>query len=181
MPSYPTPNASVERQLIEGCVAQDRAAQRQLYDRYKAVMYSSALRILNDRDLAHDALQEAFVDVFRSIAGLREQVTLGAWIRTIVVRRSLALLRRENRMEVYDQDKHPEPTVHWHDNLTGEALEKAIQELPAGYRSVFCLVEVEGYAHREVAEMLGVSEGTSKSQLFHAKRMLQVKLQHLYR
>jgi RNA polymerase sigma factor (sigma-70 family) len=83
-------------------------------------------------------------------------------------------------MEVYDQQRHPEPLVAWHDNLTGEALDKAIGELPAGYRAVFCLVEVEGYSHREVAELLGTSEGTSKSQLYHAKRVLQRKLQHLY-
>jgi RNA polymerase sigma factor (sigma-70 family) len=71
--------------------------------------------------------------------------------------------------------------VAWHDSLTGEALDKAIAELPAGYRAVFCLVEVEGYAHGEVAELLGISEGTSKSQLHHAKRLLQRKLQYLYR
>jgi len=161
-------------------LAQDRQAQYRLYQQYKTAMFSSALRILGDRALAQDALQEAFMDVFQSLTTFQQQSTLGAWIKTIVVRRALRTLRHEQRMEVYDQERHPEPLVAWHDSLTGEALDKAIGELPAGYRAVFCLVEVEGYSHREVAELLGTTEGTSKSQLYHAKRVLQRKLQHLY-
>ncbi|MDO7847886.1 sigma-70 family RNA polymerase sigma factor [Hymenobacter sp. M29] len=178
--SHPYTAATSEPELLAGCLAQHRPAQQQLYQRYKAAMFSCALRILRDADLAHDALQEAFVRVFRQLDTFRREPTLGAWIRTIVVRQALQLLRRESQMEVYDPLRHAEPLVAWHDGLTGEALDKAIGELPAGYRSVFCLVEVEGYSHREVAELLGVSEGTSKSQLYHAKRQLQVKLQYLY-
>ncbi|SHI89891.1 RNA polymerase sigma-70 factor, ECF subfamily [Hymenobacter daecheongensis DSM 21074] len=173
-------DASDEQLLLAGCLAQNRLAQYQLYERYKAAMYSSALRILGSPDLAQDALQEAFVEVFRQLAGFRQEAALGGWIKTIVVRCALRVLRREQRMEVYNPQQHAEPLVAWHDSLTGEALEKAIGELPAGYRAVFCLVEVEGYLHREVAELLSISEGTSKSQLYHAKRLLQVKLQHLY-
>ena len=170
-----------DEQLLAGCLAQDRQAQYRLYQQYKAAMFSSALRILGgDRDLAQDALQEGFIEVFQHLAEFRRQSTLGAWIKTLVVRRALRTLHREQRMEVYDPGQHPEPLVAWHDGLTGEALEQAIGELPAGYRAVFCLVEVEGYAHREVAELLSISEGTSKSQLFHAKRLLQRKLQYLY-
>ena len=180
MSDFPPRLLSEEQHLLSGCLAQDRQAQFRLYQQYKTAMFSSALRILGDRALAQDALQEAFVDIFQGLAGFRQQSTLGAWIKIIVVRRALLTLRREQRMEVYDQDRHPEPLVAWHDNLTGEALDKAIGELPAGYRAVFCLVEVEGYAHGEVAEMLGIAEGTSKSQLHHAKRLLQRKLHYLY-
>ena len=165
--------------MLAGCLAHDRQAQHQLYQRYKTAMFSSALRIVGSRDLAQDALQEAFVEVFQGLQGFRQQSTLKVWIKTLVVRRALRTLRREQRMEVYDPERHGEPLVAWHDNLTGEALERAIGELPAGYRAVFCLVEVEGYAHREVAELLTITEGTSKSQLYHAKRLLQRKLQHL--
>jgi RNA polymerase sigma factor (sigma-70 family) len=174
------PEPSDEQLLLAGCLAQSRPAQYQLYQRYKGAMFSSALRILNDRDLAQDALQEGFVEVFRKLDTFRQESALGAWIKVIVVRCALRILRREQRMEVYNPERHAEPLVAWHDSLTGQALEKAIGELPAGYRAVFCLVEVEGYLHREVAELLGISEGTSKSQLYHAKRLLQVKLQHLY-
>jgi RNA polymerase sigma factor (sigma-70 family) len=176
----PTPASSEEQLLLRGCLAQDRQAQYRLYQQYKTVMFSSALRIVGDRALAQDALQEAFIDVFQGLPTFQQQSTLGAWIKTIVVRRALRTLRHEQRMEVYDQERHPEPLVAWHDNLTGEALDKAIGELPAGYRAVFCLVEIEGYSHREVAELLGTTEGTSKSQLYHAKRVLQRKLQYLY-
>jgi RNA polymerase sigma factor (sigma-70 family) len=176
----PPPSSFDDQQLLAGCLAHDRQAQHQLYLRYKTAMFSAALRMLGSRDLAQDALQEGFIEVFQSLSSFRQQSTLGAWIKIIVVRRALRTLRREQRMEVYDPELHPEPLVAWHDNLTGEALDQAIAELPAGYRAVFCLVEVEGYAHREVAELLSISEGTSKSQLFHAKRLLQRKLQHLY-
>jgi len=180
VPSPPAADPSEEHQLLVGCLAQQRPAQYQLYQRYKSAMFSTALRILNDRELAQDALQEAFVNIFRQLEHFRQESSLGAWMKTIVVRCALQVLRREQRMDVYDPDHHPEPLVAWHDGLTGEALEKAIGELPAGYRAVFCLIEVEGYLHREVADLLGISEGTSKSQLHAAKRVLQVKLQHLY-
>ncbi|WP_324670946.1 RNA polymerase sigma factor [Hymenobacter sp. GOD-10R] len=171
-----------EQRLLTACLTQDRQAQYQLYQRYKAAMFSTALRMLGgNRELAQDALQEAFVEVFQHLLDFRQQSTLGAWIKGIVVRRSLRTLREQQRLEVaYDQEHHPEPLVPWHDNLTGEALDKAIGELPAGYRAVFCLIEVEGYAHREVAELLTITEGTSKSQLYYAKRLLQRKLHYLY-
>ena len=170
-----------EARLVADCLAGDRQAQQQLYQRYKTALFSTALRMLGGaRDLAQDALQDAFVEAFQGLAAFRQQSTLGAWLKTLVVRRALRTLRQEQRMEVYDHERHPEPLVAWHDNLTGEALDRAIGELPAGYRAVFCLVEVEGYAHHEVADLLSISEGTSKSQLHHAKRLLQRKLQHLY-
>ncbi|MGI4872551.1 MAG: RNA polymerase sigma factor [Janthinobacterium lividum] len=176
----PTPLSLEEQRLLVGCLAQDRQAQYRLYQQYKMALFSSALRILSDRALAQDALQEAFVDIFQGLAGFRQQSTLGAWMKAIVVRRALRTLQREPRQEVYDQDRHPEPAVAWHDSLTGEALDQAISELPASYRAVFCLIEVEGYTHQEVAELLAITEGTSKSQLYHAKRLLQRKLQYLY-
>lgn len=180
LPSTPFLPPPDEQQLLAGCLAHDRAAQHQLYQRYKTAMFSCALRILNDRALAQDALQDAFVAVFQQLAAFRQHSTLGAWIKRIVVQMALQTLRREQRMEVYDHERHPEPLVPWHDGLTGEALAQAIAELPAGYRAVFCLVEVEGYLHREVAELLSISEGTSKSQLHQAKRLLQTKLASLY-
>ncbi|HEX8348594.1 MAG TPA: sigma-70 family RNA polymerase sigma factor, partial [Hymenobacter sp.] len=141
-----------EQSLLTACLTQDRQAQYQLYQRYKTAMFSTALRMLgSNRELAQDTLQDAFVEVFQHLHDFRQQSTLGAWIKGIVVRRALRTIREQQRMEVaYDQEQHPEPLVPWHDNLTGEALDKAISELPAGYRAVFCLIEVEGYAHREV-------------------------------
>ena len=181
MALFPTADSLLEDNLLAGCLNDERVAQHQLYQRYKTSLFSTALRILNDRDLAQDALQEAFINIFRQLGSFRKQCPLSAWMRTILVRQALLVLRTENRMELYDAARHPEPLVGWQDGLTGEALEKAIRELPAGYRSVFCLIEVEGYTHREVAELLGITEGTSKSQLHQAKRQLQVKLYTLHR
>jgi len=164
--------------LIERCVRQERSAQRQLYELYKKAMYSVAFRILNDYDHAHDVLQDGFIEVLRDISKFRFQSTIGAWIKIIIVRKALLKLKAERRFESLDSEVHDIP-VEWPDSLTGEYLDKAIRELPAGYRAVFTLVEVEGFAHKEVAELLGVSESTSKSQLFHAKKMLQKKLVEL--
>lgn len=155
------------------CLAQDRLAQKALYDRYKDAMFTLCLRVLNESELAQDALQEAFLAVFSSLDRFRGESTLGAWIKTIVVRTAYRKLRKQGiPTEELDHEKEGE-VIDWGDQLEVEYLEKAIASLPAGYRSVFVLIEVEGYSHKEVAEMLGISVGTSKSQLFHAKRYLQ--------
>ena len=135
-------------------------------------MYTVAYRIVNDVGLAGDVLQEAFIQVFRDIGQFRGDSTVGAWIKTIVVRNSLKRLKQESWGGPMDENGNGEP-VEWPNEMGGEDLEKAILALPDGYRAVFLLVEVEGYRHREVAEMLGISEGTSKSQLYHAKKQLQ--------
>lgn len=173
---YPLPE--VERQLLEGCLKQDRRAQRALYERYKDAMYTLAYRITGDFDLAHDVLQEAFLAVFRGIGQFRRASTLGAWIRTIVVRTAYKKLKRSPTMEPLE-DHHTAEMIDWGDYLDATYLEQAIQALPAGYRSVFVLIEIEGYAHKEVAEMLGISVGTSKSQLYHAKKYLKKTLKVL--
>jgi DNA-directed RNA polymerase specialized sigma24 family protein len=145
-----------EKQLIDGCIANDRIAQRELYERYKNAMFTLAYRITNDFELANDVLQEGFVQVFRAMTQFRGDATLGAWIKI---------------------DNLPaDSLVQWGNSLDSEYLEKAIQSLPEGYRTVFLLIEVEGYPHKEVAEMLGISEGTSKSQLFYAKKRLREML-----
>jgi len=122
-------------------------------------------------------LQEAFVKIFRHLAGFRREATLGAWIKTIVVRTDLSRKRREIRMETLEDYHHKDQVVDWGHHLDADYLEKAIQALPAGYRPVFVMIEVEGYAHKEVSEMLGISVGTSKSQLFYAKKKLRKSME----
>ena len=138
-------------------------------------MFTLCYRIMGERELASDVLQEAFVGVFRGMHNFRFESTLGAWIKTIVVRTAYKKLRKQTHMEILDES-HIGEQIDWGDFLNAEYLEKAIQSLPDGYRSVFVLIEVEGYAHKEVAQMLGISVGTSKSQLFYAKKTLQKKL-----
>jgi RNA polymerase sigma-70 factor (ECF subfamily) len=167
-----------EAELIAACLQDDRLAQKELYDRYSRAMYTVAYRITSDFELADDVLQEAFLRVFRHLSGFRKEATLGAWIKTIVVRTALNKIKKQPPTESLDDHPHPE-AVDWGSRIDVEYLEKAIQALPDGYRSVFVLIEVEGYSHQEVAEMLGISVGTSKSQLFHAKRRLRDALSHL--
>ncbi|MFK5854631.1 MAG: sigma-70 family RNA polymerase sigma factor [Bacteroidota bacterium] len=161
-----------EFNLVERCLDNDRKAQKELYHKYCNAMYSSAYRILKDRDLASDALQEAFIHVFKILGQFQFRSTLGSWIKTIVIHASLKILKKQRAITIVDLSdniKH----VTWNDPMSGEHLEKAILALPAGYRAIFLLIEVEGYKHREAAEMLNISEGTSKSQLFHAKKYLR--------
>lgn len=158
-------------QLIEQCLAQNRLAQKELYDRYKTAMYTLAYRMCNDFGLADEVLQDAFLQIFRYLHTFRQESTLGAWIKTIVVRTAYKKIKRSVYFEPLDNQLTP--SIEWGNELDTDYLEQAIQSLPAGYRSVFTLVEIEGYTHRETGELLGISEGTSKSQLYHAKRKLR--------
>ncbi|MEM7370658.1 MAG: sigma-70 family RNA polymerase sigma factor [Bacteroidota bacterium] len=167
-----------EQALVLACLNQDRMAQKQLYDRYKDAMYTLTYRITNDFDMAHDVLQEAFLGVFRGLHNFRGESTLGAWIKTIVVRTAYKKVKRTPFMESLDHT-HSKEMIDWGEYLDAEYLEQAIQSLPPGYRSVFILIEIEGYAHKEVAEILNISVGTSKSQLYYAKRQLQKKIKAL--
>ncbi len=142
-------------------------------------MYTILRRMLKTEEEAEDALQNAFIQVFHSLHHFKFNSTLGAWIKTIVIRSGLALQQNPVDFQPLDSSHERIKASGWDQNLTGAVLEKGIKELAEGYRNVFLLVEVEGYSHREVAELLGISEGTSKSQLFHAKRILQIKLKGL--
>ncbi len=166
-----------ENELIEGCLSHDRLAQKELYDRYKKGMYTVAYRITNDYELANDSLQDAFISIFKSLHTFRRESTIGAWIKRIVIR---AALKRVKSRKTFDElnEEHTGHLIDWGDFLEAEYLEKAIKALPDGYRTVFVMIEVEGYSHKEVAEMLGISTGTSKSQLFYAKKKLRASLEH---
>lgn len=164
-----------EAELIKACLENNRFAQRTLYDRYKRAMYTLAYRLTNDFDEANDVLQDAFLDVFRKLENYRGEATLGAWIRAIVVRKAYRKLEKPKMWQIIEEI--PEDTsVDWGDAINAEYLEKAIQALPEGFRTVFVLIEVEGYTHKEVAKILSISEGTSKSQLFYAKKRLREML-----
>lgn len=168
-----------ERQLIEACLNHDRRAQHLLYERYCKAMYTIAYRITGDFELAGETLQDAFLLVFRHLANFEGRSTLGAWIKTIVVRTAVRKAQRRPPLpDELDLRNDPGP-VDWADtNLNAEYLEKAILALPDGYRAVFVLAEIEGYTHREIGELLGISEGTSKSQLWGAKKKLQTMLRN---
>jgi RNA polymerase sigma factor (sigma-70 family) len=162
---------TTEAELITGCLLHDRIAQRHLYDRYKNAMYTLAYRITGDYDDANDVLQDAFLEVFRHLDQFRGDATLGAWIKQIVVRKST----KKKRIVIWQNvDDEAGESIDWGEASINVAhLQTAILALPDGFRTIFVLAEIEGYTHREIAGMLSISEGTSKSQLFHAKRKLR--------
>ncbi len=175
MPFNLTP---MEEELIQNCIKGDRYAQKELYNKYKNAMYTISLRITNNTEDASECLQDAFLQVFRDIKQFNRLSTLGAWIKTIVIRTSIKKTKLSFLTESLDAVVN-EDLIEWPHALNGDYLQQAIDELPNGYKLVFILTEVEGYTHKETAEMLKISVGTSKSQLFHAKKMLQKKLRDI--
>lgn len=171
------PTSMTETELIDRCLANDRLAQKDLYDRYCKAMYSAAYRITGDFELANDVLQDAFIKIFRALPKFRRESTLGAWIKTIVVRTALSKVKQQRHLEPIEEHEYAlGHTIDWGSRMDADYLEQAILALPEGYRAVFVLIEVEGYTHKEVADMLDISVGTSKSQLFHAKKRLRATL-----
>ena len=172
-----------EAELIDSCIANERMAQKDLYDRYKKAMYTIAYRITGNFEEAEEVLQDAFLSVFRNLTKFRRESTLGAWIKTIVVRTALKKVKKKMYFEPIEDHHQKEGFINWdNSNLDVEYLESAIKQLPDGYRTVFVMVEIEGYPHKDIAKMLDISEGTSKSQLFHAKKKLRSILEsHDYR
>ncbi|MCB0642008.1 MAG: RNA polymerase sigma factor [Phaeodactylibacter sp.] len=167
---------TTENELIEGCLSGDRLAQKALYEKYKRAMYSLAYRITGDFDAANDVLQDAFIKVYRGLPSFRRESTLGAWIKTIVVRTAYSKIKKEKQFLEPIENIPADKVVDWGDFLQAEYLEKAIMDLPQGYRTIFMLIEVEGYSHKEVADLMDISVGTGKSQLFYAKRKLRAAL-----
>jgi RNA polymerase sigma factor (sigma-70 family) len=167
-----------EFDLVDKCLEGDSKAQYQLYNKYKDAMFTLCYRISGDFDLAADILQEGFVKVFRGLKSFRRESTLGAWIKTIIIRTAYNAVKKQKVFFEPIENVGEEDVIQWGDFLQAEYLEKAILSLPDGYRMVFTMIEVEGYSHKEVAEMLNISVGTSKSQLFYAKRKLRDLLKH---
>jgi len=137
-------------------------------------MFNIALRIVKDEDLCYDVVQETFILVFNNLEQFQFKATIGSWIKTILVREAIRRMKL-NFKEHTTEEIAQEPVI-WPEDLSGEYLHQAIMELPDGYRTVFTLIEIEGYSHKEAAKMMSITEGTSKSQLYYAKKSLQRKL-----
>ena len=167
-----------EQELIDGCRKGDRASQKALYDRYCRKMMVVCLRYSKSSAEAEDILQEAFVKVFQAIKDFRQESKLETWITRIMVntalnaqRKKLYLFPMVDVTEIVLPDEEMSISgIHF------TQLLEIIQSLPQGCQIVFNLFAIEGYSHKEIAESLGISEGTSKSQFARAKSLLQAKL-----
>lgn len=167
-----------ENELIDGCRKGNRASQKALYDRFCKKMMVVCLRYSKSTPEAEDILQEGFVKVFQGLEGFRQDAKLETWMTRIMVNTALNHHRKKlylyPMVDVEDIDL-PQTEV----SLSGihfTQLLEMIQALPQGCQVVFNLFAIEGYGHKEISEMLGISEGTSKSQFARARSLLQRRL-----
>lgn len=160
--------------IIEGCQRQDSRAQQALYERLAPAMFSVCLRYVREAADAEDVLLRSFMKVFDHIGRYRAEGSFEGWIRRIVVNEALMYLRANKtwHMTVDVAEACAVCTVEG-DHLEAEEMLDMVKQLPVGYRTVFNLYAIEGYSHTEIADMLGISEGTSKSQLSRAKQLLR--------
>ncbi len=165
------------RDIIERCKQGDRSAQFELYQLYSRAIYNTLLRMVRHAHDAEDLLQSVFIEVFTKMDTFRYESTIGAWIKRIAINKGINFLksRRMVFQEFSPQDDRLAETPE-EDNglvLSVERINRAIQDLPDGYRMVFTLYALEGYDHEEIGEILGVSEATSKSQYSRARARLR--------
>jgi RNA polymerase sigma-70 factor (ECF subfamily) len=165
---------NIHASLIEECRRGSSKAQFRLYNQYSKAMYNLAYRMMNNREDAEDLLQEAFLDCFRNIKSFRFESTFGAWLKSILVNKCINQLRKK-KLELVLQETVPveiveeeQETIYNTDNIF-----KGIEQLPDGYRIILTLYLLEGYDHTEIAQILGISESTSKSQYSRAKEKLR--------
>ncbi len=167
--------------LVEGCRRQDRSVQRQLYERFAGKLFVICKRYTKDVEEAEDVLQDAFVKIFQHIGSFRFECPLEAWLKRVVINTALKQIRQQKPWEQTTDIADMAPFIGQADeslpSLNYQFLLQLVQELPPGCRAVFNLYAIEGYNHLEIAEMLSISEGTSKSQYARARQLLQQKLQ----
>jgi len=177
----------LETKLVKDCIKGNRDAQYRLYCRYDKAMYNICIRMMKKREDAEDALQDAFVDVFRKLDTFRFESTLGAWIKRIVVNNCLNLLKKrkdfmvelENAPELSTTEEEEEEENAWdveEQHYKVNLIKNALQLLPSGYRVICSLYLFEGFDHQEIANLLDISVSTSKSQLHRAKIKLRKNL-----
>jgi RNA polymerase sigma factor (sigma-70 family) len=168
-----------EKDWIEGCKRQNREAQHALYAFFSGKMYTLCCRYIKDKMEAEDVLVMAFTKIFERIDQYKNEGSFEGWIRRVMVNESLSYLRRSKNMylemDIKAADREPNYN-QIESELEAEELMKMIEELPTGYRVVFNLYAIDGFSHQEIGEQLGISEGTSKSQLSRARSLLQKRL-----
>jgi RNA polymerase sigma factor (sigma-70 family) len=169
-----------EVELISACRQGSVRAQKQLYERFAGLMLTVCLRYLRQRADAEEAMLTGFVKVFRALEQYRHEGSFEGWIRRIMVNEALGQLRKKEPIHLAIDDMVtdvPSTQATAESDMAAADLMQLLSELPAGYRTVFNLYAIEGYTHPEIGELLGISEGTSKSQLSKARAMLQRRLE----
>jgi len=168
------------QKIVKGCVRHNGRAQKILYDMYAPKMMGLCLRYTKDKSDAEDIFQEGFIKVFENIHQLQKAETLEWWIKKIFINEALQLFKHRKKTDfAHDYNSTPLPTCETNEilqRLGVEEITQLIQELPSGMQMVVNLYIIEGYPHKEIAKLMGISEGTTKSQLHDARKILQKKL-----
>jgi len=169
----------VTLKLIEACIKNDRLAQKEIYYHFLPKMNSVGKRYLKKSEEIDEALSETFFIAFTKINQLKERLHFEAWLKRIMINECLRILKKQQNFNVYIDDmSHDIEDLNISDKLEETYLLKIVNELPEGCRAVFNLFVIEGYSHQEIADMLMISVGTSKSQLNFAKKRLQEVLKN---
>jgi len=171
-------------EIIKGCAKHDRKAQQMLYDKYSRFLLGICMRYATDRSEAEDILQDSFLKIFFSIGDFSGTGSFAGWMRKVAVNTAITHyhknLKHRYHIEIEEYVSVETGTSSFEEDLfTSDELYKVMNDLPAGYRMVFNLYAVEGYKHKEIAEMLGIDTNTSKSQYSRAKAVLRDKLDKL--
>lgn len=174
------PDFEMHAELIKQCIRGDSRAQYRLYKLYSKAMYNICTRMLNNRHEAEDILQDAFVSAFRNLKNFKANSTFGAWLKRIVINKCISHLRKNKLMlvEIESGNFETPDAYNWDEYSANnpEYIHQAIKELPEGSRVIFNLFALEGFKHKEISEMLNVSESTSKSQYLRARSILMEKI-----
>lgn len=174
-----------DKELVEGCLRNDRKFQRILYDRFAPLLYAVCIRYAGNRHDAEDILQDGLIKVFASIRKFRGDGSLEGWIKRIVINTALMHIRKMKNSIVESHASYAEDSMET--GIDGDILERisaaeitrVISALPEGYRTVFNLNALDGYSHAEIAVMLNINESTSRSQLTKARNMIKARIKSI--
>jgi RNA polymerase sigma-70 factor (ECF subfamily) len=176
----------INKAIVDRCRNGDNKAQYELYHLYAKQMYNVCVRIVNNNRDAEDILQDSFLEAFKGINDFRGESSFGAWLKTIVVNRSINFLNKK-KLLLFDNIHGAESLQYEETNTNADDIQyevkkvnQALLELPEGYRVVLSLYLIEGYDHAEIAQILNITESTSKSQFNRAKEKLRQRLKEKY-
>jgi RNA polymerase sigma factor (sigma-70 family) len=175
-----------DEELIKGCIQEDESSQRELFRRYAGKMLGVCQRYARNSADAEDIVQDAFIKVFEKIHQFKSEGSFEGWIRRIVVNTALkkyTVIRYEKEISGYEVTDRNESSMEAsaYSHLNEKELLGLINNLPDGYRLVFNLFVIEGYQHEEIAQMLKIQPGTSRSQLVKARNMLKQQIEQKHR
>ncbi len=176
-------NGRTEKEILKACLKGDRQAQKDLFYLYSGKMMAVCRRFARNQQEAEDMLQDGFIKVYTNLQDFNNQGSFEGWVRRIIVNTAIKHTKKksfsnENSGLDYIPENSIDPDVL--SALSESELIKIISELPDGYRAIFNLFAIEGYSHKEIAELLNIEEGSSRSQLAKARRILQAKVNELY-